>query len=138
MDEHLPMKNLIYSSLLFLFYGPAFAQSPQLATHDGILVLGYVDQGAYLNFTGPNVHANRGHSKFIVGMLPSLRIKRDNGLTQNPLITPSLGVGFTYTYKALAMQLPLYFNSKTATQNGRWHIGIGLGVHFNELKRKVN
>ncbi len=129
------MKTIFFSCLLLLLSGTTFAQSTKLATHDGIVVLGYVDQGAYLNFTGPNLHTNVGNSKFMIGMLPSLRIKQDNGLTQNPLISPTLGVGFTYTYKALAMQLPLYFNGKTATQNGSWLLGFGVGVHLNGIKK---
>lgn len=130
------MKTTFYGLLLLLSSAGAFAQSPQLATHDGILVLGYVNQGAYLNFTGPNMHTSVGHSKFILGMLPSLRFKSDNGPTKNPFITPTLGVGFTYAYKGLALQLPLYFNPKTPTQNDNWQLGLGAGLHLNGLKSK--
>jgi hypothetical protein len=131
------MKLLHFLPFLVLSFAlQSKAQTVQTASHDGIVVLGYVDQGAYLNFTGPNIHSTSGHSKFILGMLPSLRIKADEGFTRNPLVTPSLGIGFTYAYKALALQLPLYFNPKTITQNGRWHLGLGLGVRLNNFNQK--
>lgn len=114
------------------------AQQPavKLNLADGIFIAGYVDQGAYLNFTGPNVSLTHKSSKFIVGMLPSLRFKEDHGATRNAFVTPTLGVGFTYSYKAFAVQLPLYYNAKTATSNGKWNIGIGVGMRLNALRKK--
>lgn len=44
---------------------------------DGIVVAGYVDHGAFINFTGPNVNFSHKGLKLIAGMLPSLRIKED-------------------------------------------------------------
>jgi hypothetical protein len=99
----------------------------KLAAYEGIVVAGYVDEGAYLNFTGPNINLRQGRSRFILGMLPSLRFKEDRATPKNAFVVPGLGVGFTYAYKHLAIQLPLYYNAKTATQDGRWHAGIGLG-----------
>lgn len=102
----------------------------QLNPFDGIMVLGYVDNGAYLNFTGPNINFTKGRSKFIFGMLPSLRYKVDNAVIKNSPITPNLGFGFTYCYRKAVIQVPFYYDSKTATANGRWNIGIGIGFRL--------
>ena len=99
---------------------------------DGIVVTGYVDHGAYLNFTGPNVSYTRGKSKLIFGMLPSLRFKLDSGTTKNSPIFPSLGVGLTYAYKKLVLQVPLYYNAKTTVSNGKWTNGVGIGFRFTK------
>jgi hypothetical protein len=69
----------------------------------------------------------------MIGVLPSLRFKEDNGTTKNSLVTPSLGLGMTYTYKSIAVQIPFYYNSKTAITDGRWNIGIGVGLKLNQL-----
>jgi hypothetical protein len=103
---------------------------------DGVVVCGYVDNGAYLNFTGPNLSFTKGPSKLVLGMLPSLRFKKDSGTVHNAFVTPSLGCGITYSYKWAAIQIPIYYNSKTATSNGQWNIGVGLGVRINALKTK--
>lgn len=103
------------------------------AFYDGIVVGGYVNDGGYLNFTGPNINATYGESKFIFGMLPSVRFKEDKGVTKNSFVFPTLGFGFTYSYKALAFQLPFYYNAKTATEDGKWNIGIGVGLRLNKL-----
>ena len=97
---------------------------------DGIVAAGYVDHGAYLNFTGPNVSYTRGKSKLIFGMLPSLRFKLDTGTTKNSPIFPSLGVGLSYAYKHFVVQVPLYYNAKTSKTNGKWNVGVGLGYRF--------
>ena len=49
-------------------------------------------------------------------ILPSVRFKEDNGITKNALVTPSLGIGITYTYKLLAVQIPFYYNSCRVSQ----------------------
>ncbi|WP_449398943.1 hypothetical protein [Chryseobacterium wanjuense] len=36
-------------------------------------------------------------------------------------------------YKKLALQIPLYYNTKTSTQNGTWKMGIGLDIHLNDF-----
>ena len=108
------------------------------ALFDGIAVVGYVDQGAFMNFTGPNVSLTSKHSKYILGMLPSLRFKEDTNTPKNSFITPNLGVGLTYSYKLLAVQVPLYYNAKTATTNGNWNVGIGVGMRLNFLNKKNN
>ncbi len=97
---------------------------------DGIFILGYVDNGVFLNFTGPNISYTCKSSKIILGMLPSLRYKEDRGAYKNSPITPNLGVGLTYCYKKFAIQVPLYYNTKTATSNGKWNIGIGIGMRL--------
>lgn len=95
---------------------------------DGSVVAGYVDHGAFINFTGPNISYKNKDFKVMLGMLPSLRIKEDRSAeTKNSAVIPTLGTGFTVLYKKFALQLPLYYNSKTSTQNGAWKTGIGLG-----------
>ncbi len=69
--------------------------------------------------------------KIIFGMLPSLRFKEDNSKIKNSFIIPILGIGFTYCYKKFAMQVPLYYEPKTAVNNGRWIVGIGVGMKLN-------
>jgi hypothetical protein len=108
----------------------------KVSAFDGIVIVGYVDQGGFSNFTGPNINLIYKQSKFIFGALPSLRYKQDNSTPKNSFVTPNLGLGFTYSYKMLAVQLPLYYNTKTATQNGSWHLGLGLGLRFNVLNSK--
>jgi hypothetical protein len=107
------------------------------ALYDGIIVGGYVDEGAYLNFTGPNLSLTKGVSKFTLGMMPSLRFKTDHSTIKNTFVTPSLGAGFTYCYKWAAIQVPCYYTPKTATKNGVWNIGIGLGIRINGFKKKA-
>lgn len=102
----------------------------QAVVFDGIAVAGYVDQGGYMNFTGPNVNMVRGHHKVVLGMMPSLRIKQERSEPHNPLVTPTLGCGVTWCYRRFAVQLPLYYNARTATANGRWNMGAGIGVRL--------
>lgn len=102
----------------------------QAAAFDGVVVAGYVHHGMYVNFTGPNVNLVKGRHKLIVGMMPSLRIKEDVGETRNAPVTPALGCGLTYCFGHVAVQLPFYYDPKTATANGRWHPGIGVGVRL--------
>lgn len=98
---------------------------------DGIAVAGYVDHGAFINFTGPNISFKNKDLKLILGMLPSLRIKEDKSSgTRNSAITPNLGAGLTIVFKKWAVQFPVYYNSKTLIQNGAWKAGIGLGYAF--------
>jgi hypothetical protein len=124
------MKKILF--IMSLFTTPIFAQEEKVsfALFDGIFIGGYIDNGAFLNFTGPNMNATYKNSKFILGMLPSLRFKEDKGTPKNAFVTPNLGVGFTYSYKKWAIQIPLYYNAKTATDNGRWHIGLGIGFRL--------
>ncbi|MCD9853132.1 hypothetical protein LUD75_00320 [Epilithonimonas sp. JDS] len=128
------MKKLIGFALLFISI-LNFAQEKDskvnVSFFDGIAVAGYVDKGAFLNFTGPNVNFVHHQTKFMLGMLPSVRIKEDNSsTTKNSIVTPNLGMGITVAYKKLAIQIPLYYNAKTATADGKWKMGIGVGYRF--------
>jgi len=131
------MKKILVVLLVFSLTS-TFAQEDKLnfAFYDGIFVGGYVDNGVFLNFTGPNINTTYKNSKFILGMLPSLRFKEDRGTPKNAFVTPNLGVGFTYSYKILAIQLPLYYNAKTANNDGKWHVGVGIGLRLNEFNNK--
>ena len=125
------MKRLLYACGI-LISGFCFSQesAPKVkaAFFDGVAVAGYVDHGAFINFTGPNINVTWRNTKFILGMLPSLRIKEDKSEgTKNSLITPNLGAGLTFVYKKIALQIPVYYNTKTSTQNGSWKVGMGLG-----------
>ncbi|MBM3417251.1 MAG: hypothetical protein FJY20_12645 [Bacteroidetes bacterium] len=101
---------------------------------EGIIVAGYVNNGGFVNFTGPSIKWVRKPTwSFVIGMLPGLRIKEDKSAApakKNSVITPSLGMGFTYTYKHLALQVPFYYNAKTTAQDGKWNIGFGIGYKF--------
>lgn len=128
------MPKLFYA-VGILISGLCFSQETgstiKASFFDGIAVAGYVDHGAFINFTGPNISYKKQDVKFILGMLPSLRIKEDKSEgTKNSLITPNLGAGLTVVYKKLALQLPFYYNAKTSAQNGAWRMGIGLGYSF--------
>lgn len=131
------MKGLI----IFLIFGCIQISTAQesklgLSVFDGIVIVGYVDGGGFSNFTGPNINLTQGNSKYILGALPSLRYKNDTGTPKNAFVTPNLGVGFTYSYSIWAFQLPLYYNSKTATEDGKWHIGFGIGLRLNGFNKK--
>ena len=102
---------------------------------DGVIIAGYVDGGGFTNFTGPNIQLSKGQTKYILGALPSLRYKNDRNTPKNSFVTPSLGVGLTFCYKIWAVQIPLYYNSKTATENGSWHVGVGIGLRLNEWNK---
>lgn len=98
--------------------------------YDGYIISGYVDKGAFLNFTGPNINYTKNESKVVLGMLPSLRFKEDKSKVKNAFVTPTLGMGLTYSYRNFAVQVPFYYNTKTAIENGKWNIGIGIGYRF--------
>lgn len=100
---------------------------------DGNIISGYVDQGAYVNFTGPNITIGINKTKVSLGMLPSLRIKKDMNAIKNSAIIPSLGFGITWNYKWLVLQLPIYYNTKTTSKNGSWQLGFGIGVNLKSL-----
>lgn len=100
---------------------------------EGIVVAGYVDHGAFINCAGPSIKFTKKPCVFLLGLLPSLRLKEDKvaaGATKNSLLTPNLGFGLTAVFDHLAVQVPLYYNAKTAVKNGKWNPGIGLGYKF--------
>lgn len=128
------MKKLLYAGGI-LISGLCFSQETdskiKASLFDGIAVAGYADHGAFINFTGPNVSLKNKNVKLLLGMLPSLRIKKDPSEgTKNSPIMPTLGAGLTVVYKKIALQIPLYYNAKTSTQNGTWKMGVGLGYSF--------
>lgn len=111
----------------------SLAQSANIKTSlfEGIVVAGYVDKGMYLNCTGPAVKLSKKPFAVMAGLLPSLKIKEDkSAATKNTMITPALGFGVTALYKHIAIQVPLFYNAKTSTQNGSWTAGIGIGYKF--------
>jgi hypothetical protein len=130
-----PIKLIGFIIVFLLNSNNLLSQKTEVNTFilSGTIVAGYVDNGIFLNFTGPGVKIQKGSSDLMVGVLPSLRYKEDNGITKNSLVTPSLGLGITYTYKSMAVQIPFYYNSKTAIADGRWNIGIGVGLKLNQL-----
>jgi len=130
------MKNILLP-MFSLCTMLSFAQKEnvEFTFYDGLVIIGYVNNGGFLNFTGPNINATYKNSKFILGMLPSLRFKEDIGKPKNTLVTPNLGVGFSYSYKVWAIQIPLYYNVKTTSDNGKWHVGIGIGLRLNEFNK---
>ena len=131
------MKLVVYTITLFLSIN-LFSQKIEVSKliFSGTFMGGYVDNGAYLNFTGPGLKLQKGNSDLMIGVLPSLRFKEDKGITKNSVITPSLGFGITYTFKSLAIQIPFYYTSKTTIENGKWKMGIGIGLKINNLLTK--
>ena len=130
------MKKLIILSVCFACTFNSARSQDKTATKikvtvwDGMMVAGYVNQGAYVNFGGPTLKFVMKPWNFGFGILPTMRIKEDNvpkGATKNSIVTPTAGFGFTVAYKHLVFQVPFYYNPKTATVNGKWHPGIGLG-----------
>ncbi|MCC5924373.1 MAG: hypothetical protein JJT77_11345 [Crocinitomicaceae bacterium] len=128
------MKKALIFSFLFAFQLLATGQDDkvekQMHVFDGYIIAGYVDQGAYLNFTGPNFNLKWKKSTLVLGMLPSLRLiqlEENNRLH----LFPSLGTGITYSYKNIAIQLPFYYNSSTDLHQAKWNIGFGLGYYLN-------
>ncbi|MFM8433575.1 MAG: hypothetical protein ACKOQ6_03685 [Bacteroidota bacterium] len=119
--------------ILFAFFtietSKAQENKVKISGLEGVAVVGYVDDGAFLNFSGPNISYKNGSSKIMLGMLPSLRFKDDKstGFT-NSVVTPALGLGLSYLYKRLVVQIPMYYNAKSATKNGTWVFGAGLGL----------
>jgi hypothetical protein len=69
-------------------------------------------------------------------MLPSLRYKVDDDSPRNASIYPNLGFGLTYSYKYLSLQIPMYYNTKTETENGSWHVGFGIGYRITAFNKK--
>ncbi|MCH5598550.1 hypothetical protein [Niabella ginsengisoli] len=103
------------------------------ALWDGMIIAGYADKGAFVNFGGPCIKYAKKPCVIALGMLPSLRIKEDKvaeGAKKNSTLTPSLGAGICFAYKHLALQVPVYYNAKTTSSDGRWAVGIGAGYKF--------
>lgn len=118
--------------VLTMFFFSAKAQT-KAVLFDGILTAGYVDNGAFINCAGPSIKFSKKPYTVLLGMLPSLRIKEDKvaaGATKNSVLTPNLGFGLTAAFRHIAVQLPVFYNAKTAAKNGEWNLGVGLGYKF--------
>lgn len=101
-----------------------------LVAWDGMMVAGYVNNGGYVNFGGPTLKIVKKPWSFGFGILPTMRIKEDKvakGAMKNSIVTPTAGFGFTVAYKHLVLQVPFYYNTKTAVANGKWNVGAGIG-----------
>ena len=95
---------------------------------EGIVVAGYFDHGAYLNFAGPGIKFSHRSVTLMAGMLPSLRFRKDESSPRQAPVTPTLGFGPTIVYRKLALQFPLYYNAKTNAADGKWKVGVGIGI----------
>jgi len=133
-------KRIAYLSLIMLitFSTSLLAQTDKVkpVLFDGVINVGYINNGGFLNFTGPGLSATYKNSKFLLGMLPSLRYKVDDDSPRNASIYPNLGFGLTYSYKYLSLQIPMYYNAKTETENGSWHVGFGIGYRIAGWNKK--
>lgn len=122
-------KTLFLLSFIFsIFILNAQEKKVTVGLFDGFLIGGHVDNGGFINFTGPNISYTYNHSKILIGMLPSLKFKEDKESVKNAFFTPNLGIGITYAYKKTALQLPFYYKSKTTSANGKWVAGVGIGI----------
>ena len=119
---------LIFTVLLSGVAAVAQEGGIRFGLFDGIVMAGYAGKGGFLNFAGPNLAYTSGNSRIMIGMLPSLRFKEDRSAVKNAFVTPNLGMGITFVYKKAAVQIPLYYNSKTASLNGKWVVGVGVGM----------
>jgi hypothetical protein len=120
-------------ALTMLFFSAKAQTTTKAFLFEGILVAGYVDNGAFINCTGPGVKFTKKPYSVMLGLLPSLRIKEDKvaaGATQNSLVTPTLGFGATAVFRHVAIQVPFYYNNKSAVKDGEWNVGVGLGYKF--------
>jgi hypothetical protein len=133
-------KRIAYLSLIMMFIisSSLNAQVDKVkpVVYDGVFNIGYVNNGGFLNFTGPGLSLTHKNSKILFGMLPSLRFKVDKGSPKNASVFPNLGFGLTYSYKYLSLQVPMYYNAKTTTEDGSWHFGFGIGYRIAGLNKK--
>lgn len=135
--KKLIIRNACIASMLCLF-NSANAQNTtpkktSVVAWDGMMVVGYVNKGSYVNFGGPSIKLIKKPWSFGFGILPTMRIKEDKvpkEAVKNSIITPTAGFGFTFAYKHLVLQVPFYYNTKTAASNGKWNPGVGIGFKF--------
>ncbi|MFN4300094.1 MAG: hypothetical protein ACK4EX_10260 [Thermaurantimonas sp.] len=96
----------------------------EVTMYDGFAMIGWLPNGGFLNFTGPNINFTFARQKLVIGMLPSLSYLRDEGgPTRNAPIIPNLSTGITYSFDWAAVQMAFYYDNKTSTQDGRWLVG---------------
>ena len=124
---------IIFFSVNALSAQTTTAVKATIAAWDGMAIAGYVNNGGFVNFGGPTVKLMKKPFSFGFGILPTMRIKEDKvtkGTPKNSMVMPTAGFGFTFGYRHLILQVPFYYNSKTATANGKWNPGIGIGYKF--------
>lgn len=118
-------------TLIFLCFFLAQAQEEKkvsIQLFQGTVVAGYVDEGAYINCTGPSIKYSKGGKQILLGLLPSIKIKQDRSTVKNSTFMPSLGFGATATFfRKFAVQIPAFYVPKTASANGSWKLGVGIG-----------
>ena len=135
------MKKLIirsfYLAITAIASGNLYAQDAtrraSFVAWEGMAVAGYVNKGAFVNFGGPTVRLVKKPFSIGFGILPTMRIKKDQvakDASRNSAVTPTAGFGFTFGYRHLVLQIPFYYNPKTATANGKWNPGVGVGYKF--------
>ncbi|MCT1530851.1 MULTISPECIES: hypothetical protein [Sphingobacterium] len=120
----------ILITVLCLFGLSAKGQDKKLSTtlFEGTIVAGYIDKGAYINCTGPAVKFTKPTYSVLLGLLPSIKIKEDRATVKNSIFTPTLGFGATIIVsKKFAIQIPTFYTPKTATTDGKWKLGAGIG-----------
>jgi len=107
--------------------------SPHLSLWDGMVVAGYVGHGGYANFGGPSIKWTLKPCSIALGLFPAVRIKEDKvaeGAKKNSAIMPSTGFGITSCFKHLVVQIPVFYDAKTASADGKWNLGVGIGYKF--------
>ena len=136
------MKKVIIKTVCMACIGVLFnsakaqstaAKGPAVVAWDGMAVAGYVNDGGFVNFGGPTIKLIRKPLSLGFGILPTMRIKEDDvpkGSPKNSAITPTAGFGFTVVFKHLVVQVPVYYNAKTAIKSGKWNPGVGIGYKF--------
>lgn len=102
---------------------------------DGTVILGYAEHGGFIHFTGPGIILSKEAHRFVPGMLPSLRIKRDPDYSGQPAVIPTQGAGLTYSCGRFAMQLAGYHQTRTYRRGGYWLPGVGAGIRFVRVQR---
>jgi len=128
----------IATMVLTLWLSDGLAQAPvprkaAITLWEGMIVAGYVDNGGFVNFGGPCIKFTRKPWSIGLGMLPSLRFKEDkvaSGAKQNSSVMPTAGIGVSFIYKHVVLQVPFYYNAKTGAANGQWNTGVGIGYKF--------
>jgi len=109
------------------------AGSPKLSLWDGMIVAGYVGHGGYADFGGPSIKWSMKPCSIALGLFPAVRIKEDKvaeGAKKNSSIVPSTGFGITSSFKHLVIQIPVFYDAKTASADGKWNLGVGIGYKF--------
>lgn len=131
------IKTMLCTACLCLagFSGNAQAavSKTNVVAWEGMMMVGYVNNGGYVNFGGPTLKVVRKPWSVGFGILPTMRIKEDKvpeGARKNSIVTPTAGFGFTFGFKHLLVQVPFYYNAKTSTSNGKWHPGVGIGFRL--------